>query len=70
MDFYNKDIKPYLCSFAIVAGGVYLLSPMLVPRMASLPLIGGSSELSKQAILAGLYGAASPMACQWLKSIV
>jgi len=70
MDFYNKDIKPHLASFLLVAGGVYFLSPILLPKMASLPLIGNSSELTKQALLAGTYSASSVMIAQWVKSAV
>jgi hypothetical protein len=70
MDFYNNDIKPYLCSFATVALGVLYVSPILEPKLANLPLLGGLSSPVKQALLAGAYGASANSLCNLFKAYI
>lgn len=62
-NFWTNGIKPNLCAFAVTAGGVYFLSPMLIPYTARLPIVGNFSLASQSAMLAGGYAVASVTVC-------
>jgi hypothetical protein len=69
MDFWTNDVKPYLCGFVVVAGGVYFLSPTLGPMVSQLPLISSLSPAAVNALLAGGYAAVSMPICTYLKGL-
>lgn len=65
-NFWSNGVKPNLCAFAFTGLGVYFLSPMLVPYVGRVPVIGSFGSRAQEAILAGVYGVGSVSLCAQL----
>jgi hypothetical protein len=63
MDLFNTYIKPHLCSIIITGVGVYFVSPMVVPRLSSVPIINNLGRPAQEALLAGLYAGSAMTVC-------
>jgi hypothetical protein len=65
-NFWSNGIKPNLCGFAITAGGVFFVTPVLIPTVQRIPLLGGLGLRAQEAVLAGVYAVASVSLCSQL----
>ena len=68
MDFYKNYIAPNICGFTTVFIGVYFINPMIVENatLNALPVWGNLAVVTKNALLAGLYGVLSITICEQL----